>query len=240
LNKGAAHEAEAVASYIMKNRPSARVLQIYNDSDTRSAVAANALIDELNRRGVSADTLSSDQIGGQDIESYQAGEDNAVVLWLDKGASEALLNSGQLDKSTLIMLSSQFYGTDTHNIPHDLTNSIVFVHSSEMPDKLNRLLIRSTGWFRAKRIYNGEAKEIQANAYFSLKVLGDAVKHIRGYFYRDYMIEKIEHMIDDLPYTSIFPRLSMAPEQRFASRGFYVAKTDGKGGITNISEWIAP
>jgi hypothetical protein len=109
-----------------------------------------------------------------------------------------------------------------------------------MPDKLNRLLIRSTGWFRAKRIYNREAKAIQANAYFSLKVLGDAVKHIRGYFYRDYVIEKIEHMIDDLPYTTIFPRLSMAPDQRFASRGFYLAKADGKGGITNISEWMAP
>ncbi|MCG8099869.1 MAG: ABC transporter substrate-binding protein, partial [Candidatus Thiodiazotropha taylori] len=132
------------------------------------------------------------------------------------------------------------YGTDTKLIPQALTDSVLFIHSAEMPDKLNRLLIRSTGWFRAKRIYNKEEREIQANAYFALKVLGDAVKHIRGYFYRDYMIEKIEHMIDDLPYTSIFPRLSMAPEQRFASRGFYVAKTDGKGGIVNLTGWIAP
>ncbi|MCG7960328.1 MAG: ABC transporter substrate-binding protein [Candidatus Thiodiazotropha taylori] len=240
LNKGASHESEAVASYIRKNRPSARVVQIHDESDTLSSISSNALIDELNRAGISVDAVSLGELGEKTSNDFQIGKDDTVVLWLDRGKSEQLFNSGQLNKAELIMLSSQYYGTDTKLIPQELTDSVLFIHSAEMPDKLNRLLIRSTGWFRAKRIYNKEEREIQANAYFALKVLGDAVKHIRGYFYRDYMIEKIEHMIDDLPYTSIFPRLSMAPEQRFASRGFYVAKTDGKGGIVNLTGWIAP
>ncbi|MCG7893903.1 MAG: hypothetical protein JAZ12_05570 [Candidatus Thiodiazotropha taylori] len=240
LNKGASHESEAVASYIRKNRPSARVVQIHDESDTLSSISSNALIDELNKAGISVDSVSLGELGEKTSNDFQIGKDDTVVLWLDRGKSEQLFNSGQLNKAELIMLSSQYYGTDTKLIPQALTDSVLFIHSAEMPDKLNRLLIRSTGWFRAKRIYNKEEREIQANAYFALKVLGDAVKHIRGYFYRDYMIEKIEHMIDDLPYTSIFPRLSMAPEQRFASRGFYVAKTDGKGGIVNLTDWIAP
>ncbi|MCG8091479.1 MAG: ABC transporter substrate-binding protein [Candidatus Thiodiazotropha endolucinida] len=240
LNKGASHESEAVASYIRKNRPSARVVQIHDESDTLSSISSNALIDELNKAGISVDSVSLGELGEKTSNDFQIGKDDTVVLWLDRGKSEQLFNSGQLNKAELIMLSSQYYGTDTKLIPQALTDSVLFIHSAEMPDKLNRLLIRSTGWFRAKRIYNKEEREIQANAYFALKVLGDAVKHIRGYFYRDYMIEKIEHMIDDLPYTSIFPRLSMAPEQRFASRGFYVAKTDGKGGIVNLTGWIAP
>ncbi|MEW8263882.1 MAG: hypothetical protein AB2736_16120 [Candidatus Thiodiazotropha taylori] len=240
LNKGASHESEAVASYIRKNRPSARVVQIHDESDTLSSISSNALIDELNRAGISVDSVSLGELGEKTSNDFQIGKDDTVVLWLDRGKSEHIFNSGQLNNAELIMLSSQYYGTDTKLIPQELTDSVLFIHSAEMPDKLNRLLIRSTGWFRAKRIYNKEEREIQANAYFALKVLGDAVKHIRGYFYRDYMIEKIEHMIDDLPYTSIFPRLSMAPEQRFASRGFYVAKTDGKGGIVNLTGWIAP
>ncbi|MCG7942986.1 MAG: hypothetical protein JAY61_07775, partial [Candidatus Thiodiazotropha taylori] len=239
LNKGASHESEAVASYIRKNRPSARVVQIHDESDTLSSISSNALIDELNKAGISVDSVSLGELGEKTSNDFQIGKDDTVVLWLDRGKSEQLFNSGQLNKAELIMLSSQYYGTDTKLIPQALTDSVLFIHSAEMPDKLNRLLIRSTGWFKAKRIYNKEEREIQANAYFALKVLGDAVKHIRGYFYRDYMIEKIEHMIDDLPYTSIFPRLSMAPEQRFASRGFYVAKTDGKGGIVNLTDWIA-
>ncbi|MCG7990558.1 MAG: hypothetical protein JAY99_18955 [Candidatus Thiodiazotropha lotti] len=228
LNKGAAHESEAVASYIRKNRPAARVVQIHDQSDMLSSISSNALIDELNKAGISVDTVSLGQLGEKESSAFRIGKDDTVVLWLDRGKSEQLFNSGQLNSAELIMLSSQYYGTDTRLIPPDLTDSVLFIHSAEMPDKLNRLLIRSTGWFRAKRIYNKETREIQANAYFALKVLGDAVKHIRGYFYRDYMIEKIEHMIDDLPYTSIFPRLSMAPDQRFASRGFYVAKTEAK------------
>ncbi|MCG7988673.1 MAG: hypothetical protein JAZ20_04850 [Candidatus Thiodiazotropha weberae] len=240
LNKGAAHESEAVASYIRKNRPAARVVQIHDQSDMLSSISSNALIDDLNKAGISVDTVSLGQLGEKESSAFRIGKDDTVVLWLDRGKSEQLFNSGQLNSAELIMLSSQYYGTDTKLIPQDLADSVLFIHSAEMPDKLNRLLIRSTGWFRAKRIYNKETREIQANAYFALKVLGDAVKHIRGYFYRDYMIEKIEHMIDDLPYTSIFPRLSMAPDQRFASRGFYVAKTDGKGGIVNLTGWIVP
>ncbi|MCU7947347.1 MAG: hypothetical protein KZQ72_12030 [Candidatus Thiodiazotropha sp. (ex Cardiolucina cf. quadrata)] len=109
-----------------------------------------------------------------------------------------------------------------------------------MPQRLKRLLMRSTGWFKSKRIYNSDALEIQANAFFSLKVAGDALKSIRGYFYRDYFIEKVEHMIDDIPYTSIYPRVSLAPDQRFISRGFYVAGIDNNGKLVNFTDWKAP
>ncbi|MES9853413.1 MAG: hypothetical protein ABW170_16470 [Candidatus Thiodiazotropha sp. L084R] len=74
-----------------------------------------------------------------------------------------------------------------------------------------------------------------------MKAAGDAVKQIRGYFYRDYMIEKIEHMVDDLPYTSIYPRVSLAPGQRFVSRGFYIATVDNQGGeLVPLTNWQVP
>ncbi|MCG7927004.1 MAG: hypothetical protein JAY67_15900 [Candidatus Thiodiazotropha taylori] len=241
LDRGAVQEAEAAASYIKKDLSHGGVIQIYDSSDQLSIVALDALEKKLKNSGVRVKRFSLDQLSSISLSSIVSDVDGTMVLWLDKAKTDELLNDdAKLPDSLKIVISSQFYGTDTHNIHEDIRDSVLFVHSAEIPSKLNRLLIRSTGWFRAKRIYNKQAQEIQANAYFALKVVGDSVKHIRGYFYRDYLIEKIEHMIDDLPYTSIYPRLSMAPEQRFASRGYYMAKADGKGGIINYTDWMSP
>ncbi len=240
MTKGAVHEAEAAASHIAKNPISGGVIQFVDKADQQSVVAAGTLRTELEKRGVKVRDLVLD--GPADLARLSASSiaDETAVLWLDKAASDHLLGSDLLLKTHRILLSTRFYGSDSNQIPAAKENSVLFIHSSEMPRRLDRLLLRSTGWFRAKRIYKPESKEIQANAYFALKVAGDAIKHIRGYFYRDYFIEKIEHMIDDLPYTSIYPRVSMAPDQRFVSRGYYIARVDGKGGLRNITEWMAP
>ncbi|MEW8029267.1 MAG: hypothetical protein AB2792_17910 [Candidatus Thiodiazotropha sp.] len=241
LTKGAVHEAEAVASHITKSLSVRSVTQFIDKSSQLSRVSAASLRMELNKSGIAIDDVMLEETTEPSKSLSEVDSDSAIVLWLDREKANKLLSgAGTLKTSQRIILSTLHYGADSNSIPPEIADTLVFVHTSEMPKSTNKLLMRSTGWFRTKRIYNPEKKEIQANAYFALKVVGDAIKHIRGYFYRDYFIEKIEHMIDDLPYTSIYPRISMAPDQRFVSRGYYIAKVDGKGGIRNITEWIAP
>ena len=172
----------------------------------------------------------------------EVDSDSAIVLWLDREKANKLLSgAGTLKTSQRIILSTLHYGADSNSIPPEIADTLVFVHTSEMPKSTNKLLMRSTGWFRTKRIYNPEKKEIQANAYFALKVVGDAIKHIRGYFYRDYFIEKIEHMIDDLPYTIHLSKDKYGARSAFLCPGDTTSqKLTGKGGIRNITEWIAP
>ncbi|MEW7986647.1 MAG: hypothetical protein AB2805_02705 [Candidatus Thiodiazotropha sp.] len=241
LTKGAVHEAEAVASYITKTLSVKSAIQIIDKSSQLSMVSADTLRNELKKNGLVVDDVVIGDPRGSSQLLPELDSQRAVVLWLDREKSDWFISEASRQKNRPpIILSTLYYGHDSSCIPNDLVNSLVFVHTSEMPDNTNKLLVRSTGWFKSKRIYDPSEKETQANAYFALKVVGDAVKHIRGYFYRDYFIEKIEHMIDDLPYTSIYPRVSMAPDQRFVSRGYYIARLDGKGGIRNITEWIAP
>jgi hypothetical protein len=241
MTRGAVHEAEAAASFLKKSAPAGSIVQIYNNTSQKSVVAADTLRSELKKVGVKVQDKVVEMPNEPTHLPWALDSDQTVVIWLDKQNTDKLLDNEHLLKAApRVVLSTQFYGADTNHIPRGLERALVLVHSAEMPIQLNRLLLRSTGWFKSKRIYNPKAKEIQANAYFSLKVVGDALKHIRGYFYRDYFIEKIEHMIDDLPYTSIYPRISMAPDQRFVSRGYYMTKVDGKGGISSITDWIAP
>ncbi len=62
-------------------------------------------------------------------------------------------------------------------------------------------------------------------------------------FSRDYFIERVEHMTEQsLSSSAIYPRLSLGPGQRFASRGSYVARfpKDGESMLMPVSEWIVP
>jgi hypothetical protein len=105
---------------------------------------------------------------------------------------------------------------------------------------LNRLLMRSTGWLRSRRIYAPEEKQVQANAYFALKMAGGALKGIQGYFDREFLLEGIEHMVDNANYTSVYPRLSLAPEQRFVSKGCYIARLSEDGSLVAVTDWLIP
>ena len=134
------------------------------------------------------------------------------------------------------------YGNDIESIPKQLSDNTYLINPQEMPDKLSKLILRSTGWLRAKRIYSPNEKRIQANAYFALKVAGSALRAIRGYFYRDYFIERVENIIDNAPYTSVYPHIGLAPGQRFVSKGFYIAipPKNKTSGLVNITDWITP
>jgi hypothetical protein len=46
-----------------------------------------------------------------------------------------------------------------------------------------------------------------------------ALKGMCGFFVRDYLLERIEHMVDNATDISVYPRMSLAPDQRFVSRG---------------------
>ena len=75
-----------------------------------------------------------------------------------------------------------------------------------------------------------------------MKMAGEGLKHIRGFFNREYFIERIEHMIDNANYTSVYPRISLAPNQRFVAKGFYIAQLGNgdKARLQAVTEWLIP
>ena len=141
-----------------------------------------------------------------------------------------------------VYLSTTLFGDDPDNVPPAVRERVYLAHTSELPGRLSRLLARSTGWFRVKKIYQPRARRVQANAYLALKVMGDSLIHVRGYFYRDYLIERIEHTVDSVPYTSVYPRISLAPGQRFAAKGGYITRfpTSARPALVAVTDWLTP
>ena len=57
---------------------------------------------------------------------------------------------------------------------------------------------------------------------------------------RKILLEGIEHMVDNANYTSVYPRMSLAPEQRFVSKGCYIARLSEDGSLVAVTDWLIP
>jgi len=72
-------------------------------------------------------------------------------------------------------------------------------------------------------------------------VVGDSISHLLDEYSRDYFIERLEHMVARSLVTSVYPRMSLGPGQRFASKGAYLVKYPlQKGLVEPVSDWIVP
>jgi hypothetical protein len=61
-------------------------------------------------------------------------------------------------------------------------------------------------------------------------------------FVPDYLVERVEVMLGHRLVNGYYPRLSLAPGQRFASKGGYVVRFTAAGGtaLTADGDWTAP
>jgi hypothetical protein len=248
MNQGMALEAGVVARHLADDGLlSNQIVQVYQAGDPRGQAAAFhfrrwmqgykgsvtdlAVTDGAVLTGEFWRSLAEESSGGT-IAVLWLGESDEVQLW------RAEVGAG----FRRVYLSSSLRGVASDLVPPSEWERVYLVHSHEVPKRLRRLLTRSTGWLKAKRIYAPDAQREQANAFFALKMAGSALKRMRGFFVRDYLLENIEHMVDNASFTSIYPRVSLAPGQRFVSRGAYIAqfKADGSGGLVAVTDWLVP
>jgi hypothetical protein len=244
MSRGMTLEGEGIAAHIADTVTShATIVQVFDGKDERAKTAVAGLKAKLqNEPDLSLAYIQMD--GTMEADNPLSLPDDAIlVVWGDNELLDKVVAEVKDDQSLKrIYLSTTLYGDDGADLPEELTDITYFINPQEMPDKLPRLILRSTGWLRAKKIYAPDEKRIQANAYFALKVTGGALRVIRGYFYRDYFIERVENMIDNAPYTSVYPNIGLAPGQRFVSKGFYIAKQSqgSKSGLKKVTDWSTP
>ena len=230
LSKGITLEAEAIAQALIDAEvPPREVVQVYSPADPESAAAAAAL----------------KQILGPDIASAELAEFDAesiagriVAAWLSVDDANRLAGN---DARKIYLSGSMLDGREAALDP-SLKRVSELVYTTELPGMTASLLARSTGWFRFKRIHAPDHEAIQANAYFTMQMLGGGLFAIGNYFSRDFFIESIEHMVDNAIYTSVYPYMSLAPEQRFVSKGVRIARfgQDDPDELEILVDWLIP
>jgi hypothetical protein len=240
-------EADAIVGHIVdEGLLSVPVLQVYRLDEPRAAAAAARLRKQLTGMGAEVTDFAVSGPGAVTDELWRALTDEhpagTRVLWLERPDLDAIWQREHGGDEGRLYLSNTLFAESFSDIRAGVRARLFIVRTNELPKKLPRLLARSTGWLKAKRIYNPDARRVQADAFFALKTVGGALKQIQGYFLRDYLLEQIEHMTESATYTSVYPRLNLAPGQRFVSRSAYIVKLapEGPGELIPVTRWFVP
>jgi len=222
-------------------------VQVVRQGDPNGEAAAEALRASMRQRGREVKDFVFDPLADSADGFWrpvlEAADAAPLVLWLGEPELAALWDRlGDGANPQRIYVSGTLYGSGFQSVPGSLRDRLYLVYPYELPDKQNRLLARSTGWLRVKHIYAPQEKRVQANAFFALKTAGGALDRLHGYFLRDYLLERIEHMVDYASYSSVYPRISLAAGQRFVAKGCYIAKLSaGEGdGLVAVTDWFVP
>lgn len=243
LDMGMSMQGELVAQHLAGDRHLASpVIQIHKAADPLGQTASASLQERLAQSKIPVKDLTIKS--AEELPSIMAqSKGTMAVLWLHQAdLADIWQKLKGPEGPQRIYLSTTLAEDAPAGIPDTLRDRVYFIHPYELPDQLPRLLLRSTSWLRAKRIYAPEQQRIQADSYFALTMTGMALQRIRGYFIREFFIEGLEHMLDNATFTSRYPRISLAPGQRFAAKGAYITKTagDGKQNLVPVTDWLIP
>lgn len=250
FSRGVVLEAEVLAKHLAdvdRNGQSGPIVQVFRD-DAAGRVPAQALRAALQRRGIK--DVSDHAVAGEGpvpaefwSQLLKETRPSALVLWLnDEDITHLHGQGGAPSGMENVYLSGSLIARPCKILLFDgWLDRMRLVYPFELTERRTQRLSRMKHWLESRNIPLRDER-IQSSTYFAVTVAGDALAHMGNNFSRDYFIERVEQMTEQSLSSTVYPRLSLGPGQRFASRGSYVARFPGAGEIMlmPVSEWIVP
>jgi mono/diheme cytochrome c family protein len=243
FSRGLTLQAEALAAHLRDAPPPGPVVQVFR-AEPHGAVPAAALRAAL--EGYPQVAVVDRVIGDPappDASYWQAliaeVRPAALVLWL--GRADLAGFASISENLPGVFLSASLLGDDPGAVASALRRRAQFVWPYAPQSPAGARTARARAWLEARGLKVVDERA-QTGAFFAVTLASDALKELRGYYTRDYLVERIEHMVDSSVTTSVYPRLNLAPGVRFASKGCYIVRlTDGDPPApVAVSDWIVP
>jgi len=243
LSGGLSVEAAALARHLVERARPTRMVQVYRD-DERGLVLASALRRSLRQQG-EADLRDcvvhhARKVSPDFWEKLLKDERNAtLVLWLGDADLESLAAARvPADRVSQVYLSYSLLKTLRPRLPDNFRDKTFLTYPFTLPQTQTPHAYRARAWLRSRGVVRTH-EQTQLNTYFTLTVVDHSLVNLTGNFSRDYFVESVEHETESTPNPGVFPRLSLGPGQRFASKGSCIIKVSGEQ-IEAASGWIIP
>jgi hypothetical protein len=232
-------DATAVGS---DRAPPRRLVQIYRQGDVGES-AATALAGSVAAAGVIIDSRPLRMVATDRKDVEQAMRDlssgDALVLWLRPADLAALPTQKPTLGSSL--MSGILGGLEHAPLPATWRTEVRMVYPFDLPEDRKVRMNFPLGWFKIKQI-PVVAEQVQTDTYVACGILAETLTDMLDSFLRDYLVERVEGMVSHRQVNGYYPRLGLAPNQRFASKGGYMVRfTESDGvNVTADGDWLVP
>jgi hypothetical protein len=244
FSRGVLLEAALIAHQLQQQphwKAVRRLVQVYRADDV-GAAAAKMLAGELHRSGLemvsrilNAGTAASALASA--LEDVGPGDE--LVLWLRPKELAALGNHPV--NADGVWISGLMGALEYAPLPSAWRHGTHMAYPFDLPDKRRIRVDYPLGWFRVRNVPVLDL-QVQADTYLACGLVSETLNHMVDTFVRDYLVERIESMLEHRIITGYYPRLTLAPGQRFASKGGYIVHFAESRGtrILPESDWIVP
>lgn len=237
FDRGIDLEADTLANHLLQSPDRGAILQVRDDSPIGRR-AARRLAERLRsaRPSVQIETLvivpEEEQASDRLRTAVADRHPRHLVFWLQDGEASALLVAGllpDLPQETGVHVDSALLRRLAHGPP--ASRSLSAPYCWRLPDPRDGQLLRVRLWAQ-RRGLDPDRLDLPtlADTYTALQLTADAIRHARGLLVRDYVIELLEHMVDNAIVTGMYPSFSLGPDQRFAAKGCRIVALDGPRG----------
>lgn len=248
FNQGLRLEAKAIAQYMTQVEPETqRIIVNMHTSERRGSTPAAVLTEKLaNDQRVRLINVVIDNNLSL-IEQWPLPDDESslpidVVIWPGT-QTESIANElpAIAARATRIWLPSQMLNQTLLDLDTEIANKLYFAYPYDLPDSYHPRAFRVRAWMNSRRLPIVDQR-LQFNTYYALNLLQFGLEHVVDHFSRDYLLEFIEQEAENNLNPGTFPRLSLGPGQRFASKGAYIVQIDDQSDrkIRPVSEWLTP
>jgi hypothetical protein len=242
FSRGVLLEAQLIAQQLEDPQsPIRRIVQVYRAADVgeQAAKALRAANPRHDVQIVDRTLQAQDPSRELDEVMRNVGAGDALVFWLRPGDLKSL--PAMSAKTPSVWVSGEMGGLERAPLPPSWRQSASMVYPVDLPNQRVVRIDYALGWFRIRQI-PVVAEQVQADTFLACGLLSETLNHMVNAFVRDYLIERLEMEMDHRVLTGYYPRLSLAPGQRFASKGgYFVRFTEPQGvRIAATTRWITP
>jgi hypothetical protein len=244
FSKGVLLEAGLLAHQLKDAKDAAgtrRVVQVFRADDIGEP-AAKSLSEAAAGIGLQfVDRRLSKTNGGRQLAAalQDVGPRDALVLWL-RPADIALASHVSIRASNILVsgLMGGLGGTPVSGPWRAVTH---MAYPFDLPEKRRIRMDYPLGWFAIRHI-PVVAEQVQADTYLACTLVSETLNHMADSFMRDYLVERVEAMLERRIITGYYPRLALAPNERFASKGGYIVHFAQPSGaqVSADTEWFVP
>ncbi len=243
FNRGRVLEAEALALHLSDQpTPPRRVVQIHGSGPqgTRPAVAFAETM-AMMQAETEIETVSYDDSDGLRAALAAHGDAETLVIWPQRIDEAVEVLSIAPPAAAHFYLPSATKDAAVAAFPPELIERARLVWPFDKPDSYHPRKYRIRGWMHTRRLEVTHPR-IQLQTYYALTMIEFGLMHAINDFYRDYVLEIIEHEAENELNPGTHPELALGPGQRFASKGAFIAELDpdSRAGIRVVSDWIVP